>query len=153
MKRFVQMTAATGLALSLAFGNVAIAQQDQHTQANGPQHQMAPRKPEGERAPQSPHMAQNREAQHVAPPRQHVTNEHMTINHTTVIHQQTVVAGRRWHNGDRFDGNRRVVNNWSYYHAAPPPPGYEWVQDGNQLVLISIASGIIASVLANALAQ
>jgi hypothetical protein len=44
MKRFVQMTAATGLALSLAFGNVAIAQQDQHTQANGPQHQMAPRK-------------------------------------------------------------------------------------------------------------
>jgi Ni/Co efflux regulator RcnB len=43
-----------------------------------------------------------------------------------------------------------VVSNWQYYHASPPPAGYEWVQDGNQLVLISIASGIIADVLANA---
>jgi Ni/Co efflux regulator RcnB len=92
-----------------------------------------------------------REPQHTTV--QHITVQHTTINHTTVIHQQTVVQGRRWHNGDRFDGNRRVVNNWSYYHAQQPPPGYEWVQDGNQLVLISIASGIIASVLANALAQ
>jgi Ni/Co efflux regulator RcnB len=30
-----------------------------------------------------------------------------------------------------------------------PPSGYEYVRDGNQLVLISIASGVIASVLAN----
>jgi Ni/Co efflux regulator RcnB len=30
-----------------------------------------------------------------------------------------------------------------------PPAGYEYVRDGNQLVLIAVASGIIASVLAN----
>jgi Ni/Co efflux regulator RcnB len=58
-----------------------------------------------------------------------------------------------WRHGDRYTGSRRVVSNWSRYHANPPPQGYEWVQDGNELVLISITTGIIASVLANAVYQ
>jgi Ni/Co efflux regulator RcnB len=126
MKRFFKITAATGLALSLACGNAAFAQQDQHKDAGAQQHQMAQMKPEGDHKPdQGPHMTQNHEAQHMAPQPRQVTEEHTTINHTTVIHQQTVVKGHRWHNGDRFNGDRRVVNNWSYYHAEPPPPGYD----------------------------
>jgi Ni/Co efflux regulator RcnB len=58
-----------------------------------------------------------------------------------------------WQHGQRYTGDRRVVSDWSRYHANRPPRGYEWVQDGNELVLISITSGIIASVLANAAYQ
>jgi Ni/Co efflux regulator RcnB len=43
----------------------------------------------------------------------------------------------------------RGVQDWGRYHLEAPPPGYEWVQDGNELVLISISTGVIATVLAN----
>jgi Ni/Co efflux regulator RcnB len=66
---------------------------------------------------------------------------------------QTVVSGHQWHRGDRYSGSRQVVTNWSTYHAQRPPAGYEYVRDGNNLVLIAIASGVVASVLANALYQ
>jgi|SRR6516165_335978 Ni/Co efflux regulator RcnB len=53
-----------------------------------------------------------------------------------------------WHQGDRFDGNRVVVNNWNHHHLHAPPPGYEWVQSGDQFVLIAVTTGIIASIIA-----
>jgi hypothetical protein len=55
----------------------------------------------------------------------------------------------RWHRGDRFDGNRYVVNNWRHYRLRPPPPGYQWVQSGGQFVLIAVASGVIADIILN----
>jgi Ni/Co efflux regulator RcnB len=66
---------------------------------------------------------------------------------------QTFNTGHSWHRGDRYSGSREVVTNWSNYHAQRPPAGYEYVRDGNNLVLIAIASGVVASVLANALYQ
>ena len=56
--------------------------------------------------------------------------------------------GHHWRNGDRFYGDRHHVD-WRYHHLRPPPPGYEWVQDGGQFVLIGIASGVIADILLN----
>jgi len=53
-----------------------------------------------------------------------------------------------WRDGDRFYGDRHRVD-WRYHHLRPPPPGYEWVQDGGQFVLIGIASGVIADILLN----
>jgi Ni/Co efflux regulator RcnB len=53
-----------------------------------------------------------------------------------------------WHRGDRFYGDRNRLD-WRYHHLRPPPPGYEWVQDGGQFVLIGIASGVIADILLN----
>ncbi len=53
-----------------------------------------------------------------------------------------------WHRGDRFHGDRNRVD-WRYHHLRRPPPGYEWVQDGRQFVLIGIASGVIADILLN----
>jgi Ni/Co efflux regulator RcnB len=53
-----------------------------------------------------------------------------------------------WHRGDRFYGDRNQLD-WRYHHLRPPPPGYEWVQDGGQFVLIGIASGVIADILLN----
>jgi hypothetical protein len=54
-----------------------------------------------------------------------------------------------WHRGDRFYGNRYVVHHWQRYRLRPPPPGYQWVQYGNQFVLIGIASGIVADIILN----
>jgi hypothetical protein len=59
----------------------------------------------------------------------------------------------QWHQGDHYHGNRYVVNNWQHYRLRPPPPGYQWVQDGSQFVLIAVASGIIADVILNAAAH
>lgn len=71
------------------------------------------------------------------------------------IHNQAYPAGgaRDWHHGDRYDGPRDVVSNWDQYHLNRPPSGYEYVRNGNQFVLIAVASGVIADVLANALSQ
>ncbi len=62
-------------------------------------------------------------------------------------------AGHPWHEGGYYHGNRDVVNNWQHYRLRPPPPGYQWVQDGGQFVLIAVASGIIADVMLNAATQ
>ncbi len=84
-----------------------------------------------------------------------VGNEHPPGfgNQGPAYEHQTVVTGHQWHRGDRYNGSRDVVTNWSTYHAQRPPAGYEYVRDGNNLVLIAIASGVVASVLANALYQ
>jgi Ni/Co efflux regulator RcnB len=58
-------------------------------------------------------------------------------------------TGHQWHHGDRFTGHREVVSNWSHYHLRRPPHGYEWVHDGNQLVMIAVGTGLVASALAN----
>jgi len=61
---------------------------------------------------------------------------------------------RRWNKGDRFDyrqaRNYRVIGNPYNYRLRPAPRGYRWVQSGNDAVLIGIASGLVASVLAGA---
>ena len=62
---------------------------------------------------------------------------------------------RRWNRGDRFDyryaRNYRVIGNPGRYHLGYAPRGYRWVQSGNDAVLVGITTGIIASVLANAI--
>lgn len=65
------------------------------------------------------------------------------------------VQHRRWNKGERFDHrqarNYRVISNPRAYHFRDAPRGYRWVQSGNDAVLVGITSGIIASVLINAL--
>jgi Ni/Co efflux regulator RcnB len=61
---------------------------------------------------------------------------------------------RRWNRGERFDyrqaRNYRVIGNPGYYHLRNAPRGYRWVQSGNDAVMIGIATGLVASVLAGA---
>ncbi len=68
-----------------------------------------------------------------------------------VVHK--TVTYRNWKRGERFDNryarNYRVIDNRRYKLKAPPR-GYRWVQSGNDAVLIGITSGIVASVIANA---
>ncbi len=62
---------------------------------------------------------------------------------------------RNWSRGDRFDSryarNYRVISSPRYYRLHDAPRGYRWVQSGNDALLVGITTGLIASVLANAI--
>jgi Ni/Co efflux regulator RcnB len=153
MKRFFTASAATALALSLLTAPMAMAQQAQapmgHSDQPGRQSTSHDQQRMAPAAPQRPvmqdnHMQPNNNMQHAQAPQrpQGQQGQHMAMQ-----------PSHNWRHGDRYTGGRHVVSDWNRYHASPPPRGYEWVQDGNELVLISITSGIIASVLANAIYQ
>ena len=58
----------------------------------------------------------------------------------------------RWAKGQRYRDYYRgpvyVVNDYGHYHVRRPPRGYHWVRDdrGN-LLMVAIATGIIADLL------
>lgn len=58
---------------------------------------------------------------------------------------------RTWRKGDRYDGprnNRWVINNWQSQRGLyAPPSGYYWMRYGNQFLLTSLTTGIIAGVV------
>jgi Ni/Co efflux regulator RcnB len=60
---------------------------------------------------------------------------------------------RGWHRGDRLPYEYRhrnyVVDDWRGHHLRRPPPGYQWVQDGSDYLLVAIATGVIAEILLN----
>lgn len=82
-------------------------------------------------------------------------------NGTVVVRKQTVkrqparAAYRdHWRKGERFNRaqarNYRPVQNWRAYQSRrlyAPPRGYQWVQSGNDAVLVAITSGLIGAVL------
>ena len=76
------------------------------------------------------------------------------IDRHVVVTKQVRPQYRSWNRGDRFDQryarNYRVIQTPRSYRLHDAPRGYRWVQSGNDAVLIGITSGIIASVIANA---
>jgi Ni/Co efflux regulator RcnB len=151
--------AAWALAFALAGTPLALAQQEPGQHGPDQNHGQAPEmtaQPAQHLTTQRPATAQPPPMamqNNTAPPRQPMT---MQRQPPPAMQRQPPPQGQRaamapshdWRQGDRFTGDRRVITNWRDYHAHQPPPGYEWVQDGNQLVLISITSGVIAHVLA-----
>ena len=61
----------------------------------------------------------------------------------------------RFRVGQRFDRryatNYRMIQNPHHYRLHDAPRGYRWVQSGNDALLVGITTGLIASVLANAI--
>jgi Ni/Co efflux regulator RcnB len=61
----------------------------------------------------------------------------------------------RWAKGQRFDRrqvqNYRVISNPRNYHLNAAPRGYQWVQSGNDAVMVALVSGIIGAVIGNAI--
>jgi Ni/Co efflux regulator RcnB len=59
-----------------------------------------------------------------------------------------------WHKGEHIDvvylQPRYYVEDYRVYHLAPPPPGHRWVRhpDG-RMILVAVATGIIADILLN----
>ncbi len=78
-------------------------------------------------------------------------------NNQRNFRQQQRIAHRQWQRGQRFDrryaANYRQIDYRQYQRRGvyAPPRGYQWVQSGNDAVLISIASGLIGAVIGGAI--
>jgi Ni/Co efflux regulator RcnB len=82
-------------------------------------------------------------------------------NGTVVVKKQTVRHAparanyrAHWSKGQRFNRaearNYRQINDWRQYQNRrlyAPPRGYQWVQSGNDAVLVALTSGLIGAVL------
>lgn len=164
MKRFLRNTVSTGLALALLTAPLAMAQQAPYHQdqthsspAHGPatpQHgtmAMQHNAPVHPGAPMAHNMESGSYGHMAAPP----PGGHMAApppgGHMSGPPSHQAYNGGGWHTGGHYTGSRHVVNDWSHYHLRQPPHGYEWVQDGDQFVLIAVTSGIIASIIAGSM--
>jgi Ni/Co efflux regulator RcnB len=85
-----------------------------------------------------------------------VVRQNARGNNRQAIRQQRQIA-RQWQRGQRFDRryapNYRAVNDWRAYQGRrlyAPPRGYQWVQSGNDAVLVALASGLIGAVIGGA---
>ena len=56
-----------------------------------------------------------------------------------------------WVRGSRvppqYRGYNYVVNDWRGHRLQAPPRGYQWIQSGNDYLLVAIATGVIASLV------
>jgi Ni/Co efflux regulator RcnB len=51
---------------------------------------------------------------------------------------------------DRYRSQRYWVRDWRARHLAPPPQGYQWVEtDTGDVLLVALATGLIASIVLN----
>ncbi|MEZ0243756.1 MAG: RcnB family protein [Sphingomonas sp.] len=68
---------------------------------------------------------------------------------------QPQYQARKWQRGQRFDSRYapryRQIDYRQHRGMKAPPRGYRYVQSGNDAVLVSIGTGIIAAILINAL--
>lgn len=54
-----------------------------------------------------------------------------------------------WKRGQRmYDWRRYERVDYRRHKLRTPPRGYQWVRDGNDYLMISVASGLIASIIA-----
>lgn len=64
-------------------------------------------------------------------------------------------AQRRWSRGHylpaEYRSSRYVIHDYRAYHLPPPPRGYGYVRQDDDVLLTSLASGLITQVLANIL--
>src|SRR3977135_941605 len=51
------------------------------------------------------------------------------------------------------DWNRAVHVDYAHYHLARPRPGYEWREVDGNFVMAAVATGLIATVVAESLAH
>jgi Ni/Co efflux regulator RcnB len=144
MKRISFTALSAGLGLALLAAPLAMAQQYQDHQQSNASHGNDSHQQQGHQ--QQGHQEQSYQQQG------HQEQSHQQQGHQQQgyqEHESHAAMQHQWHDGDRYTGHRYVVSDWNHYHVHRPPSGYEWVHDGNQLVMIAIGTGLIASALAN----
>lgn len=86
----------------------------------------------------------------------HKPNGNVVVRKT--VKKATPQRYRKWQRGQRFDSrfaqNYRQIDYRQYNrqyrgHLNAPPRGYRYVQSGNDIVLVSIASGLIGAIFGN----
>lgn len=73
---------------------------------------------------------------------------HREVEKRVIIKKK--VERRHWKRGDKYRDWRRHerVNDWQRHHLRRPGPGQQWVRVGNDYILVSILSGVIAGIVA-----
>ena len=67
-----------------------------------------------------------------------------------VIVKKKVVKRNDWRRGQKYsDWRRHQRVDWQRHHLRRPDRGQEWIQVGNDYILVSILSGVIAGVIAS----
>jgi len=65
--------------------------------------------------------------------------------------QVSKVAHKTFKKGEKFDrrqaSNYQIINYRNYRNLKAPPKGYHYVRSGNDILLVGLTSGIVASVL------
>ena len=75
------------------------------------------------------------------------------VRQNTYQRPSAVQYRSNWRKGERFDTrqarNYRQIDYRQYRGLQAPPRGYQYVQSGNDAVLVGITSGIVAAVFAS----
>jgi Ni/Co efflux regulator RcnB len=71
-------------------------------------------------------------------------------NHGHFFKKKTVTKQHRWRTGGRLPSayRRHVVSDYHRHHLRAPRHGERWIRVGNDYLLVSIVSGLIAGVVA-----
>lgn len=109
----------------------------------------------------------------MAAPQRSDHEPHRTVERTTVVKKQVTRTPQRhyrqqpsrqqyqnvrnWQRGERFDSryarNYRQIDYRGSSRLYAPPRGYQWVQSGNDAVLVALTSGLIGAVIGGVLAN
>lgn len=77
----------------------------------------------------------------------------VAVKQNTYQRPSAVQYRSNWRKGERFDTrqarNYRQIDYRQYRGLQAPPRGYQYVQSGNDAVLVGITSGIVAAVFAS----
>lgn len=74
-------------------------------------------------------------------------HRHYPARHVVVWHDRS-----DWRQGgyvSRYDYNRGAVVDYRVHRLRRPPAGYEWRRVDNNYVMVAIATGLIASIIAS----
>ncbi len=66
-----------------------------------------------------------------------------------IVKKKVVVKKTRWSRGHALPSSyrRNVVRDYHRYHLRTPPRGYQWVRADNDYAMISIATGMISTLV------
>lgn len=80
--------------------------------------------------------------------REPVRKDRRVVKERVIVKKQ--VVKQRWKNGQRYDNWRSAkgMKDYSRYGLRRPGPGQHWVRAGNDYLLVGIATGLIAGVVA-----
>lgn len=109
---------------------------------NGPDQQPQPRK-----LPQQQHQQNNPQQSHNAQP-QH-TSQHQQRGNQRAEHQQKHDFRQGRALPPQYRGKGYQVSDWKKRGLKSPPSGHRWMNVDGNYVLIAVATGVIASVIAH----
>jgi Ni/Co efflux regulator RcnB len=73
---------------------------------------------------------------------------HRDVKKRVIVRKK--VERHSWKRGQKYGDWRRHerVNDWQRHHLRRPGPGQQWVRVGNDYLLVSVLSGVIAGIVA-----